>query len=66
MRNKCKTCKYLGEEERRGRVGFDNIMVPVCRKHAPRKIHGVGTGSNDEQFPEVDPETDWCGEWVEE
>lgn len=33
-----------------------------CRRYAPRRIHGVGTGESTTKFPTVRLD-DWCGEF---
>lgn len=39
--------------------------VTVCKRYAPRRIHGVGTGSEEKRFPIVSSD-EWCGEWEAE
>jgi hypothetical protein len=51
----CKTCKYMTVNE-------EHSEVHECRRYAPRKIHGVGTGYEGDLFPEVSLDC-WCGEW---
>ena len=53
---KCETCKYCIVDEH---IRF------VCRRYAPRIIHGSGTDWSDERFPVVAPD-DWCGEYKSE
>ncbi len=33
-----------------------------CRRYAPQRTHGVGTGENNQKFPVMLTE-DWCGEY---
>lgn len=56
---KCRDCKYIGMEERKR----GEYKVPVCRRYAPRILHGSGAGWSNDAFPEVRPEDDWCGEF---
>lgn len=48
----CKTCKFFDEVNNFG----------YCRRYAPRHLSGVGTGFEENKWPEVQPD-DWCGEY---
>ena len=37
-------------------------MTYQCRRYAPRRLHGVGTGASDKMFPVMRLD-DWCGEF---
>ena len=51
---RCRNCKYWNS-------GLD--VVGECRRYAPRKLYGTGTGYDSEQFPETQA-GDWCGEFA--
>ena len=54
----CKDCRYFelaGTDKENQRF--------ECRRYAPRRTHGVGTGSDEKLWPEVDPLRDWCGQF---
>jgi hypothetical protein len=34
-----------------------------CRRNAPQRTHGIGTGENNQLFPNVQYD-DWCGEFI--
>ncbi len=34
-----------------------------CHRNAPQRIHGVGTGSDNQKWPCVNDD-DWCGEFT--
>jgi hypothetical protein len=53
---KCETCKYCVVNER---------ILFICRRYAPRIIHGMGAEWSDDKFPAVAPD-DWCGEYKPE
>ena len=55
MEKICMNCEHslLADEKK---------MTYQCRRYAPRRIHGVGTGENKEMFPMVRLD-DWCGEF---
>ena len=52
----CKECKYSGEDTDE----YGNVLF-VCRKNAPTKLHGSGTGYEHKRWPIV-TDLDWCGE----
>jgi hypothetical protein len=59
-KQKCANCKYYfcttnNEDE-------TILQDSECRRYAPRRIHGVGTGESHQYFPYVYP-FDWCGEF---
>jgi len=61
---KCKSCKFLGVQAHA--MGKKVDAEPACRRHAPYIIAGTGTGYVGELYPVVNPETDWCGDWLQQ
>ena len=57
MEEKCENCKFVDIES------GSTISWDICRKNAPQKTHGVGTGSDNKRWPAIDRLRDWCGEW---
>ena len=55
---KCNECFYSGWDI----VDGERETVMVCKRYAPRIIHGSGTGWSSQQFPIVSSEN-WCGEF---
>ncbi len=53
---RCKYCRWMKE------VPLPSKMVFECRRYAPRRIHGVGTGETDQKWPYVEL-GEWCGEF---
>ena len=62
---KCETCRYLGKQSKTYGTNPEPMDVPACRRYAPRTVSGTGTGYSAEMFPCVDPQTDWCGDWLD-
>lgn len=48
-----------------GKGTYHDMDVLYCRKHAPRKVHGVGIGYEEQLFPIV-TEDIWCGDYEPE
>ena len=55
MTTNCNACKYFCSEV--------STASGDCRRNAPKRVHGVGTGSDEVLWPEV-KQIDWCGEFA--
>lgn len=57
---KCENCKWHKVITDRG----DRVTIEYleCHRHAPRKLHGTGTGYDSEVWPQVERD-DFCGEF---
>jgi hypothetical protein len=53
----CNNCRFCHVE-----LTGDITVSIQCRRYAPRKLHGVGTGYESDRWPVIAPD-DWCGEF---
>lgn len=59
----CYNCIYFYYEAERKSIDESLIATKLeCRRYAPRKLHGVGTGYEADKWPTIQPD-DWCGEF---
>lgn len=60
----CATCVYSGFGRVEPESTSDFREALLCRRYAPRIMHGSGAGWSYQSFPVVRSH-DWCGEWEE-
>lgn len=58
----CKYCKYSGKDIVTDPLDGTEREMLICRRYAPRILHGSGYGWSDTKFP-IMQDTDWCGEY---